>query len=1026
VERHRQQGRRNSHAQPQNQTLKRDVPTSPSSSVDRGLDTLPIAIQAFDAVAARCSGFDGPNAENVHAALRERLGAEQLEWVSHFGLVETLLTETLNHSALDLRLQSLSNDMRMRLRHLATALTEQAEVARANAASAETRLEAVLRVIGTGAGSEQENLDRQWRRGTAFPCVDRGDLLTLLEDVRNQPFAAETLYGTVWEDWEDQSVLNLDVAALRETAEIEAGIRDAFACGKLLTIADVGESYEKAGAALAAAAQDGVQVVLTDLILELETLALRFAASAMHAESRADRGLDAKRGTGARNAARALSVATGVLLFVPIPGVNLLVAAGARVVGQILLSLFSRRSRAAGEKDRAEELLQALNGARNALAAMCDDVGVQAVRQIRELTANVAVGLRADIQAALSARETASQCEAAAMVLESLLEAMPLQGAGTAALSDARDRVLAMVNRERADDLSPLAWPAAALGEDWLDMAGNQRVGVRHPIPNPLPSTLVQPIEELTDRLGQIPRPSRQEVLDWFASVGAETAAELRQSVAGQGQRRQDFTVALTGPTRVGVTELKNALDTQLGALAHRNVRVTDGTGPNASAVIAEADVIALVMPPSLFGAGDDLDSYLGAACLRSDTRRRMVLILNRIDELAVDPDEDPEQLAGSVQRKVVEVSRFADRSGLTALPILAVSGAPSGQPCPTAPPWWSGVDRLANALSRAATNQEGIVAPVRAVVAALDETLAATNAQLESQSVPECVSADLLLQFIVRGQTRGLQLQDQLEVELMRSLERVVIPLAYDLAGAGNKAELRHAHERFCNWRTSTGAETAIEAFEATSVPKVEEWLKGVGRLLGWQPQQRPATDTAQPRDPTGSNASEEVASAASAAVRGAMKLVKQLGSHENYYALGKDLGVKFRPWQAVKGAQRLRNVSPAFSVFGGLLLAVEVWNSEKAEKTRNKLRNEAPKVARMDMKAFVDTYLTGTDDQPGLLHFVKQALEELEEQRFEAETTLATAETERARLASLSQAAQRARDGGLDLLNKDRMGQG
>lgn len=978
-------------------------------------ETLPIAIRAVDAVAARCPDYRGPHQASVRM-LRQSLGPDMLEWISHLEVVENLLIEALNSSAIELRLQSLSNDMRRRLKSLSVAIAQRADVARTEACACEDRIDAVLGVVGAGAPSDQERLDRQWRRGTVFGQPDGTDLLTVLEQLRERPFAAESMYGRVWDAWDDQCVLNLDVVAVRAAGGLESRIRDAFAEGERLTSKDMTALYMAAGKEMAAGANRAVQAVHEDLTLELSAVARELSAKVLTADARPERGLDATRGTGARNASRALTVASAVLIALPIPGANLLVAAVARAVGQILLSLFSRRSRDAAEKARAEELQQALRDARNILMGLREELAEHAARQVRQWAAEIASTVEGDVRRALAARETATQCESAATVLEALLEAMPLEGAGSRALAAARERITSVANFGLPVTAT---WTALALGEDWIDLgpASNTRV-VTGP-PDPLPREFVTPFDSLRESLLVMPVPSAIEVNSYLSGLheiqSTASAGELSTSPGPDGV----FTVALTGPSRVGVSGLVEAVASQLTETFADQVRLVDGSGSRDA--LACADVVGLVVPPSLFGAADDLDQFLGPQALLADTRRRMFIVLNRVDELAADPHEDPAQLASAVLRKLAEVSRFAERNDLPqGLAVVPVAAAPAGQPCPATPPWWSGVDRLATALSAAALQRDGWTGRLRRAVDHLDAQVDALTLQVGTLLVRED-NVETLLSSIDRGVRRGVQLDAHLPALLTRSLERIVMPLAYDLAGAPTKEHLKKAQEELEGWRARPATDKAMAAFEETAVPKIEEWLAGLGRTLTWQPNSPAEEGPARSGSGSGNKVLGEVGRAATTLTKSAIKIATRLGSHDKFYKLGKDLGVKFKPWQAVKGAQRLRNASPALASLGIGLAALELWNSERAEKGRNKLRHDAPSAARADIATIVQARLQGTAEEPGLLAFTQTARAELDAERADTNVRLADIRAAREALESELATLTTARNDGLYLLMKE-----
>lgn len=973
-------------------------------------DALPIAINGLNAVAGRCPDYTGPYAEGVRA-LRQRLGAERLEEFSNFAVIESLLSELLGQSALDLRLQSLANDIRHRLRGLADGLDAEAAGALDAAVSAEARVDRVLTLIGAGAGPEQALLDRNWRRGSIFGTAAGTDLLTDLEQQRQAPFAASALYGTVWDSWEDHCAVRLDAAHRRTMRTVEDELRDAFQQGRQLTASDIDALYRAAAEQLAQAAEAATRAVLVDLTRDIAAAAERLAAQAAHAQATSDRGLNGGAGTTGRNVARALNVAAGVLVFVPLPGVNLLAAAGVRIVGQLLLSIFSARTRRAAEETRAAEFRYALTSARNAITEMRVDLEQACVRTVRDWTGTLAGALRPELEGAIAARGRSAQYTASADALRALLQTLPEEGAGSAALVRAKD-ALALDGQGDA-----LGWRALALGEDWL---GAEPGAARSApsAPAAVPPALAEPFAGLLPALTKCPDPSAPATREWLQRLADSAEDEVVAiAAAALAKRTGGPALALTGPPRVGVTSLHASLAAQRSD-GLENLRDASAHSDHQQ-VLAAADLVGLLMPPSLFGAGEDPLEHLGPPCLLEDTKRRLVLLLTRIDELAIDPDEMPEQLAAAVQRKVAEVRRYAARIGLPkGLPVLPVSGSPYGQPVGEFLPWWSGIDRLAVALEGGLPVMSGNAAVVRRVVAELDALCASTEADVQEALRPAVEAVAARLGAVGAARRRGEQLQVALGDQLTTALEGIAIPLAYELSGASNGQSLREAQDALNGWRQRPEVDAAFDRFEQSAIPRVQEWLAGTGRTIE-ATAHRPSPQAATPRKGPDNDPASAVRTVRTATSQ-VGKLGATLGKHSEYYRLGKELGVKFKPWQAVKGAQRVAKVTKGLGVLSVALLGYEMWKTERAEKARNEMRAQAPDVVRREVADLVDTYLRGTATAPGLGGQVQRALRALQADADAAERDHAAASARCDRFQSLLDAAGAARADGLRLLNE------
>lgn len=948
-------------------------------------DNLPVAVNIFNAVAGRCPDYTGPNASVVHA-MRERFGATYLQAASNFAVIEALLKEVLTSAALDLRLQSIANDVRHRLSLLAGSLRESRQQALEGAEQAEARIDLILAVIGPGSANDGVAADRKWHRRSLLPSDEEEDRLTRLEQLRGRPFGSDTLYGRVWDAWDDHSSVRLDTASIREAGRIEDAIRDAFTEGTTLTEQDVQAWYGSAGQELCQAAEQALQGVLDDLKGEFDTVSKRLAVLAMNSDAPVATGVDGGRGTAQRNAARALNLAALGVVFVPVPGVNLLVAAGVRGVGQVLFSVFSRRNRASAERARASELHQALLGARNAVTLQRDAVSVEATEQLRAWTTSLANMIIEDVDEAIAMRAAAEQYARSAEILNCLRQALPEQGAGTAGLIAARDRMCETGPVDSPTDV-PASWRQLALGE--LLAEGEQVLTppLQSEPPQTLPAALTEPASILGRQLQRLPEPPLTDTQEWLSSLEEDSDHAIRAVVPPGDAERGRASLVLTGPAGVGTRSLIRALEVHALRPGESKVDLRHADDADLRA-LATSDAVALVLPPSLFGGADDLAGYLGHEVLAEDTRSRLILVLTRIDELAVDPDEAPGHFAAAVERKLVEVRRYAARLELPEnMPVVAVAAAPWGLPLQGSGPWWAGVDRLGSAFDSGLAENSGRASTVRGVIGRLQELLEETGQRLADQELPQRESVAALRRSLEIASHRGERLEQQLPAELTRELERVVMPLAFAISGASSHAEVVAAQEALNEWRATDEVDELVRGFETRACVRVEEWLRAVGRALAAQewsaPGSREQPGATMPRERRHLTPIKVLAESA-------RRLAGQLGKHDAYYKLGKDLGHKFRPWEAVKGAQRVRNVTPALGVLTVGLAAVELWSSERAEKQLNDLRGGAPKTAREDIRDFVDQYLSGHEDSPGLLRVIAEARAQLEVDGVEASETV------------------------------------
>ena len=107
-----------------------------------------------------------------------------------------------------------------------------------------------------------------------------------------------------------------------------------------------------------------------------------------------------------------------------------------------------------------------------------------------------------------------------------------------------------------------------------------------------------------------------------------------------------------------------------------------------------------------------------------------------------------------------------------------------------------------------------------------------------------------------------------------------------------------------------------------------------------------------------------------------------KVLGSatRNTVYQIGKALGVKFRPWGAVKLAAKLGKVGAVLAAAGAALDVVDSVLDERRYKKRERERTQVARFLQESVPRVVETFAFGDEDEDGILKVLEGVIRTLE----------------------------------------------
>lgn len=930
------------------------------------LDTPVVAIHSRRALFARArTPYRGP-AERDFLNEREQHGIAYLERWSNFGTLEGLLTSGIAAGGAQLRLTSLREGMRAILHDEASRLDALDQQVSERFDEIDRAISRQLEVLGYLEPDERAAHlhDEEWR----------GDLLTIAETARGGPYLSQA-DGTFSRYL--RALLKPHLSKPRGDAQkrFKRLEREAFEERKDIDkdtfISKVFDEPEIAAA---------LEHVWTESAQFLERELSMAAAEFQHQAFSADRDsseLGGAAGSGSRAfeaALRASGVLTGVTAT--IGGVALVNAwnpvgwAGGVVVASIgitssVLSFVGGRHGESAEKQRAEARSKATYAGRTAIRTTFDriekDFAVdarsvawkEAAPSVKSLLREAVVLARLRQQITSIAKELGEK--AAKIVSTPSLDILDV--AQQALLSDC-----SADGRDRHDIQRVL------LGEDWFDAAvapSNTNVGDREAFIDSCRARHESDVDGLRRALTDaLVRPDVSRVEGWVqlltdaAKLDAAFHAALVAATPAHGARPS---VAVAGDFSAGKSSFIKRLLVEMGGEVPENLHIradpttddvhmyqlgsidvvdTPGfqsgrSGHDDMAVSATTNaalVIVLLHVNLLIGDTARLEGIVKGTEAAPGKWPRMLFLINRCDELGVDPLHGVDEYFNRRDRKVAELhAALASRGididthyihGLAADPFSAVGRRlPVTRTAYDANREWDGVDaflEVLRSLSPSDIAQANALAALDNAMAELLRLRTDTRAECEANRVA-VDKHDALIRAIGECLSDGQHLSDTLEHTLSETVTRHTTEAIRKMRALarGDDDGLARA---IASWN-NTDLDAEVDEFLAAAAEDIGEWAvtheSAINRELAAMNFDLKlgtplADDEESPRAPVA-----DVTGVGGFVIASLQKLVSGLGTRDAVYAIGKKgFRVKFKPWGAIKAAKRVARAGVALQV--------------------------------------------------------------------------------------------------------------
>ena len=1015
-----------------------------------GLSGVPVvALNSKRALFARASlPFLGPDELSLQKQ-RTQFGVEQLERWSGFARLENLLVEAVSHHAVPIRLGALNDQLRGVLSELGLGLGDIEAEARQAAETIEKDLVGtLLRLLGYPPRDDDER-----RR----PLVSGDqDLLFELEQRRNGAFQApvEGEFRQLVRQRLDAELGSLRSLSLQKAEECVVGAferRSSLSADAVRSASFDEVEIERAAARVlkegAEFLEKRVDLAHRDTKLDLKVLARGAAVEG-------DAGAGWKHSSWALKGGGILAGAAGALgglalasFWNPV-GWGAAAAAGVALVGSIAATVFGwlgGRTRKKAEKKRLAARRQALAEVRRNVHevydSFCDEVlshaHKHAVAASREL-------LKPPIEQALLLRHVQHHCAMLRTEIKQLTSGLPDTKDPQGLLWGKATEIEFAAYPEDANR-SRLCW----LGEDWIkDPIGLKRAEgtsdtERTSAYDPgLFDRLFEGMKGIFDQITEDLKPGSGRkwlngALDRCAedATALEALAELAD-IAVDGRPR----IHLVGDYNAGKSSFikrllldggspvppdleirANPTTDQAREYNWGGIRLIDSPGFQSGAethtehalhTFPDASAVIYLFQPNLVLGND---GHL-ITVLRGDRalglvpkQERTFFVVNRSDELGVDPETDPEAYGHLVDRKKTELSLALGSRGISVDPgaIFCMASDPFGlvgnRPDVNSEAFdpyraWDGFGHFMAEFRRA----RGPLLRAGADRSVLDGGIARLSRLEVRQTtrIDELTSQDdaigRLQMQINEAISNGLRLGGKHRADLERLVTEHAAEFRDEVLAEEDPDQLKLKAERLEQWWNDEALQVELLHWAKKAANELNRWrarsFEAIERRLESPEFKAAFGDHAEsaPDSPDGDKRKgwfREVFDKGGRAIGGSTRDI--------VYKIGKGLGFKFKPWGAVKLAKTLGKVGAVMGVVGVALDIADLFLAERRLAKREERRQKLAAFLRESVPRVVEAVAQGSDEEPGVLRHLEKAtlvLRELETGQSEARACLAT----------------------------------
>ena len=976
-----------------------------------------VAVQSRRALFGRASTpFKGPAGRNFLSD-REQFGVEYLTHWSNFGVLEELLAASIVEGGAELRQTSLREGCRGVLDLTADRLERTIAGIEPRVAAAERQIDQLLDVLGYIDGDE---------RAKYLGRDDGLDLLSALEDTRGQTFTA-TPEGTL--DRHMSHLIKSHLSGLREASIVKS---DELAA----TVFESGNSIDDELFSNTVFAMNDIQAAVVTvwnskaafLMRELKLASVDEAPDIT--ESSTDSAtLDGHAGRMKSNLARSMKIAgmaaggAAGAIFVPaVANVwNPVGWAGAAVA--VGLGGASQAGRYIGERVAASTEKQGAlarfdfgRQSRSAVHRTYDRIEQELREHGRDLSWQAAEPVLSELMGeALALRKDRKDAAHLAARLRQASESLPLATDAKSVLERAQARVLADHSAlppgeggaSGADARGSVSGRKIWLGEDWFESGSLDKNAVeteRLPVfverdnvdlsnlkqallkAWDLPgdssvAELIREIEDATVLDGQIPGASHSQVaikpaivvLGDYSSGKSSLIKRLLVEMSGQvpANLRVRGGAATSAVERydLGHIQLLDTPGFQSGNREHDALALKSA---------GEAALVLVVLHVNLLiGDMTLLQGIVEGTHETVAKGTRTIYLINRSDELGVDPTAAPEDFLLLKDRKKAELIAALGSCGIevNANQVHVLSGDPFGEIGARTDVSredyaqhrdWDGVEPLVRMLDSYSRKSGSAGVSGAQLDTAVNMLLQGRN-RIE-QKVAELRGEETARTSLEQSIRNCQQDSELLEKSLRQDAQRVVEPYAnrYTAYAVGqDRGGVEDIPAALNGLWANSDLDSDIDQFMIKAHQEIETWFRTHASTIGREMDALAFTTVRhRAEDPESEFIGVDAGNIAAGAAKGGSAFVRAIANRDTVYAIGKGIGVKFKPWGAVKAAGRVAKVAPILAAAGVAADAHAMVKGELSTNAREEQRREAAGVIEEAAADLVHQLLNGMDE--------------------------------------------------------------
>ena len=963
-----------------------------------GLTSIPIvALSSKRALFARArEPFEGPDASTL-TRQRQEHGRDQLLAWSNLEAFEALLVESLTSDAAALRTGMLRDTLNGTLKSLATELEALEREAQQALDLVENAVEAIFKIVGYPKANERERFEDK--------RVD-GDLLTHLEALRRGAFQSARVgeFGTYLRHLLSSMFAPLRSEALNKADQV---ITEAFDANREISGKDFNRRVLPMTALEAAAQavikdsarflQRKIDLASRDADVDFRCLAADGASIAGAAGKSYKWASTASRGAGLlAGAVSTLGALAVTQIWNPVGWTAGVAAAVATVAGLLMgiLGWGGRKAQKKAEEKRLAARREAIANAGKHVNQVFDDF----VSQVQGHAARYA-------QDSLATRLVGPMREAISLrlVLKSLRKTGgELQGACASLAHHHNPMKVFERAAARVEALRFPRDPAAArklwLGESWVEdplghVADHGDSTVKRTQAY-APGFFESTVEQIRGALAKFidkPKPGAGKAwLEEFRETmkgDAEASPLLRelQSLTRAGKPRLhlhgDYNAGKSSfikrvlidaglPVPQDLAVRADPTTAKVSSYDWLGIELVDSPGfqsgrdeDTLAAVRASPDasfILYLFQPNLVTGSVEALQSVLKGDESTGFISKlnRTFFIINRADELGVDPAEDLEGFTHLCDRKRTELIQALGSQGLDVSPdrVFCMASDPYGLAGdrrdlnsthfdPFRP--WDGHRALAEAFRKVRPELIRVGCDISVL-----EGGAARVAQLSITLKERLKRLQQERGLVARIQTavddaldEGRRVSEHVEGALQKAIDEHAYRLLGETFSAVDEAELEALAKQLAQWWKDKAFVADVERWHSDSRKTIDEWAERVqdevGRRFGSA--EFAATFPELTQKFEAETLSPKKKGTAATILEALSKPLQMSGSRDVVYEIGKFIGVNFRPWGAIKWAGYFGKANVVLAAGGIALDVADWWSANKNEAKRESARANA-----------------------------------------------------------------------------------